>query len=193
MKRATFYVLACERATRRLHKLVFRAGQYHVIPMTDRGRMAPFADAASARVVADLVVAQHGRQFKVAVASSDAKLADVTRRTCGPRLRVVKRGRNPVPPSKHVKLREAGKLYQEFSGHRPTGAKTHRIRLPDVGLQVGRVDGILYSTVRDGRAEKYVHRFKRSARPLLAASHDGRTLVIVGGRYQFTDRGIIDK
>lgn len=63
----------------------------------------------------------------------------------------------------------------------------------DVGLKVGHCDGILYTTVRDGKTEKYIHKFKRSSRPLLAASFDGKSLVLIGGSYQFTERGIVDK
>jgi hypothetical protein len=38
-----------------------------------------------------------------------------------------------------------------------------------------------------------VHRFKKKSRPLLAASHDGTQLYILGGEYAFTDAGIIDR
>jgi hypothetical protein len=61
-----------------------------------------------------------------------------------------------------------------------------------VGLTIGECNGILYSTVRDGEAEKYIHRFKKSARPLLVASHDGSALALVGGNFRFTNRGIVD-
>jgi hypothetical protein len=51
----------------------------------------------------------------------------------------------------------------------------------------------MYSTVRDGRHENYVHRFGAKSRPLLAASSDGTQLYLLGGAYNFTERGIVDK
>lgn len=65
--------------------------------------------------------------------------------------------------------------------------------VPDVGLKIGHLDGVLYTTVRDGKTEKYIHKFKRSSRPLLAVSFDGKNLIMLGGAYQFTERGIVDK
>lgn len=61
------------------------------------------------------------------------------------------------------------------------------------GLVIGELDGVLYNTVRDGVPEKYVHRFRKSSRPLLAASADGTQLEIVGGRFQMTEAGIEDR
>lgn len=58
---------------------------------------------------------------------------------------------------------------------------------------VGELDGVLYTTVRDGQTEKYVHRFRKKSRPLLATSHDGTQLGIVGGQFQFTEAGIEDR
>jgi len=60
-------------------------------------------------------------------------------------------------------------------------------------LPVGKIDGLLYTTVRDGKTEKYVHRFRRKSRPLLAASHDGTELRILGGEFEFNEAGIVDK
>lgn len=60
-------------------------------------------------------------------------------------------------------------------------------------LPVGELDGVLYTTVRDGQTEKYIHKFRKKSRPLLAASHDGKSLHILGGEYEFTERGIEDK
>jgi hypothetical protein len=58
---------------------------------------------------------------------------------------------------------------------------------------VGELDGVLYTTVRDGVTEKYIHKFRKKSRPLLATSHDGKSLHILGGEYEFTERGIEDK
>lgn len=50
----------------------------------------------------------------------------------------------------------------------------------------------MYETVRDGKTEHYIHKFKKHARPILGASHDGTQLVLIGGNFTFTDAGITD-
>lgn len=62
----------------------------------------------------------------------------------------------------------------------------------DVGALIGHIDAIEYETVRDGKTEFYRHKFKKKSRPLLYAAHDGSRIGIVGGRYEFTNRGIVD-
>lgn len=58
---------------------------------------------------------------------------------------------------------------------------------------VGNLDGVLYTATRDGKREKYVHKFRRKSRPLLLTSHDGTELRIAGGRFLFTEAGIEDR
>lgn len=90
-------------------------------------------------------------------------------------------------------LKRAGKLYREFTGDEgELVAKVRNFEWPKVAAVIGELDGILYTTVRDGETESYIHRFKKSARPLFCVSHDGKTLVIVLGKYRFTERGIVD-
>lgn len=84
-------------------------------------------------------------------------------------------------------------MYREFSGHEPRHVDKVKIKGSGVAFLVGDCDGILYTTVRDGKTEKYIHKFKKSSRPLLAASSDGTQLYILSGEYKFTDRGIVDK
>jgi hypothetical protein len=90
------------------------------------------------------------------------------------------------------KIKNAAKLFQAFTGHDAEHVDTVRIPDKDVAMVVGTCDGILYTTVRDGKTEKYIHKFKRNARPLLCASHDGKRLYLIAGSYKFTDRGIVD-
>lgn len=97
-------------------------------------------------------------------------------------------------PRKKSNLDAAKKLYKDFSGHTPD--KVVEVDLPPVpkeGLQIGFVTAIVYLTKRDGRDEQYIHRFAKNARPLLAVTHDGRQLLLLGGAYNFTARGIEDK
>lgn len=69
------------------------------------------------------------------------------------------------------------------------------LKVPDhkVFTPVGKLAGVLYDTTRDGNPEKYIHRFRRKSRPLLLASHDGTELRIAGGRFRFTEAGIVDE
>lgn len=64
---------------------------------------------------------------------------------------------------------------------------------PNVGMVVGECDGILYTTVRDGETEHYIHDFKKKCRPTLISSHDGKHLGLIGGDFTFTERGITDR
>lgn len=99
---------------------------------------------------------------------------------------------NPVPPSSKARLNAAARLYEEFTGHSPEFID--RVSVPDVdtALVIGDCDGVLYSTVRDGKQERYIHEFKHQARPLLCCASDGQSLLLLGGGFQFTDRGIVD-
>lgn len=117
-----------------------------------------------------------------------------------------KRRRNPSDPypfhrpkprtddyfSHNAKVEKAGALLKKFSGHAPSEV----LRVPHEpikeGLVIGTLDGVPYTTVRDGKTEHYIHEFDKRARPLLIASSDGRRLGIVGGRFQFTEAGIVD-
>lgn len=90
-------------------------------------------------------------------------------------------------------LERAGKLYADFSGHDPESVQEVDISVPKAGIIVGRLDGILYTTVRDNEDEAYIHEFRPDSAPLLVASADGEALFIVDGAYSFTDRGIEDR
>lgn len=105
------------------------------------------------------------------------------------------RARNPVPASSvQRRVEQAGSLYQRFSGHAPELiGRFDRPKRSDVLVAIGRVDGIMYSTVRDGKLQKFIHEFARTARPLFAVSHDGKQLEMLGGAYDFTARGIVDR
>lgn len=103
------------------------------------------------------------------------------------------RSANPVPMSKRVQIREAAKLYEDFSGHDAEEIATiDKPDFPDVVLVIGTLDFVGYTATRDGVEEKYVHEFKDTCRPLLCASPDGKQLVLLGGEYTFTERGIVD-
>lgn len=90
-------------------------------------------------------------------------------------------------------VEEATRRYEEFSGHRAGYGEKVNLPVPRAGLVVGDLDGVLYTTVRDGQEEKYVHKFRRKSKPLLVAGSDGRSLHVLGDRFEFTERGIVDK
>lgn len=99
-----------------------------------------------------------------------------------------------VPQLKQTQIRKARALYKDFSGH--DGDEVETITIPDMPkavLVVGELEAVIYSTVRDDTAERYIHKFRAKSRPMLCASPDGERLFIVGGNFEFTDRGIVDK
>lgn len=90
-------------------------------------------------------------------------------------------------------MQQAKDLFQDFRGDEPQSLKRAKLRNPKTGLVIGKLDGVLYTTVRDGKKEKYIHKFKPSAAPDLVASFDGRNLYIIGGKYSFEETGINDR
>jgi len=63
----------------------------------------------------------------------------------------------------------------------------------DVGYMLGEIPELHYIAERDGEVFHFEHKFKKHSRPLLIVSHDGKQLMIAGGRYNVTDRGITDR
>lgn len=87
----------------------------------------------------------------------------------------------------------AADLYERFTGHEPEIVGRAQIpNLPAAVAIIGDCDGVLYTTVRDGRTEKYIHKFRAKDRPKLAVAPDGSQILLLGGRYTFTERGIVD-
>jgi hypothetical protein len=84
-------------------------------------------------------------------------------------------------------------LLEKFSGHKPSEVLRASERPGNTGLVIGELDFVGYTTVRDGETEKYIHRFKQKARPILAVTGKGKQLRVVGGSYQFTEAGIEDR
>lgn len=92
-----------------------------------------------------------------------------------------------------AELDKADDLLNDFSGHRARSVL--RIKEPafKTGLVVGEVLGVMYSATRDGQKINYCHEFRPKSRPLLASNSDGSRIQFVGGQYEFTDRGIVDR
>lgn len=104
-----------------------------------------------------------------------------------------KRKKNPVgAPNKQTMIEHAMALFKRFRLDDPQHVDDVKYKTPEVGMVIGDCDGILYTTVRNGKTERYKHEFKKSARPLLVSSWDGKQILIVGGSYNFTQDGITD-
>lgn len=99
------------------------------------------------------------------------------------------RAKNPVPQGK---LAKAEDLYRRFRDENPRQVDEVMIEIPKVGIIIGELDFVGYTTRRSGKMEKYIHKFKRGSKPTLCASHDGDQIFIVGGNYHFTELGIED-
>lgn len=107
-----------------------------------------------------------------------------------------------VPPSSRAGKRRrpirsevdrAADLVERFKGHDAEELGVFEIPdLPSTVAVIGECDGVLYTTVRDGKREKYIHKFAAKDKPLLCVSPDGKQMIFVGGRYVFTERGIVD-
>ena len=95
-------------------------------------------------------------------------------------------------------IKKGKKLYQDFTGHTDE-FEIYRLKVPGFPedlkklVVIGECSGLLYDSVRDGKLEKYIHRFRKNSRPLFCITPDGNQIVLLGGAYKFTDRGIVDK
>lgn len=109
-----------------------------------------------------------------------------------PLIKIKRAKKNPVNEIINRKIQKAIENFKEFSGHTPEYINKKDLPKMEVGFKIGTLDGLLYTTVRDGRTEKYVHKFSRRARPILVSNFDGSFIALIGGNYKFTDRGIVD-
>lgn len=84
-------------------------------------------------------------------------------------------------------------LRERFTGHDSRPPRSVTVPpIPSAVAVIGKCDGILYTTVRDGKTEKYIHEFALKDRPLFCIAPDGRQILLIGGRFVFTERGIVD-
>jgi hypothetical protein len=90
--------------------------------------------------------------------------------------------------------RQGKRLYSGFMRRAPTRSQKLTVQaLPKVAIAIGKVSRLYYVSDRDGKVVEYRHDFATGSRPLLAVSHDGKQLVLLGGAYRFTERGIVDR
>ena len=142
----------------------------------------------------------YDKRFQHGIAPESATVTEIKKAVKGrassargkAKRRTGRRRKNPVGPTQK-EVDNAMELYKDFRGDYPEGSEKVKIPTPKVGVVVGELDGVLYTTVRDGKKEHYQHDFKKGSRPLLASSHDGKSIHILGGEYEFTERGIEDR
>lgn len=84
-----------------------------------------------------------------------------------------------------MRARRAIRKYREFHGRSPKTAV--RVALPSSAFRVGKILGVTYEIIEDGKNTVYHHDFDTP--PPLAVSADGRTALILRGEWAFTKRG----
>ena len=92
-----------------------------------------------------------------------------------------------------MRVIKAIQLFQRFHLGEPQFVDEIELDFHKEMLLVGRCVAIEYDTKRGGKAERYRHEFSGKSRPILASSFDGSQLYFVGGAYDFTERGIVDR
>lgn len=84
-------------------------------------------------------------------------------------------------------------LFESFREAKPRRIGVVKLAVPPAVAVMGYVEGIDYRTTHGGKVTLYHHDFEPGSRPLLAVSPDGRQLLLLGGRYEWTEQGIVDK
>lgn len=88
------------------------------------------------------------------------------------------------------RVAQAVRLFVSFFERQPKKGEIVNVRAQsETCIVVGQLDGLIYRV--DFQEEPFIHRFKKSDRPLLAVSSDGRQAFILMGGYRFSDRGFV--
>ena len=90
-------------------------------------------------------------------------------------------------------MRKAVDLYTSFREKKPRKIKRISFDVPEIVACMGHVEAIEYRTTHGKKVTLYKHDFAPGSRPLLCVSADGRQILLLGGRYKWTDRGIVDR
>jgi hypothetical protein len=107
-----------------------------------------------------------------------------------------KRKKNPVQAhasARQMNVIKAIQLFERFHLGEPRFVDEMNFNFHREQLLIGRCVAIEYDTRRKGKAERYRHEFSGKSRPILASSYDGAQLYFLGGAYDFTERGIVDR
>lgn len=84
------------------------------------------------------------------------------------------------------------KLFKDFTGR--AAQRTGKVRIAPARqvAVMGKVTKIEYETVHEGKPVLATHTFHAGSRPLLAAGVKPGQLYLIGNRFRFTARGIVD-
>jgi hypothetical protein len=99
----------------------------------------------------------------------------------------VSRRRNPPDD-----IERAAELYREFREEEPRVAGFRDISLPEAVFEIGVCQFIGYLTTHAGKETAYVHGFAPGSQPSLYTSGRRSELLLLGGRFRMTPRGIVD-
>jgi hypothetical protein len=92
-----------------------------------------------------------------------------------------------------AEIAKAARLFEEFREKAPRTARVVNIQLPKAAALMGRVRAIEYDTTHGSKVTKYRHDFAVGSAPYLAAAPGKRGgLLLFGGRFHVTARGIVD-
>lgn len=89
-------------------------------------------------------------------------------------------------------IAQAVTLYESFRERAPKRIGRISVPVPKAVTCIGYVEGIDYRTTHGNKPEYYHHTFAKGSRPLFAVSATGKQLLLIGGRFRFTERGIVD-
>jgi hypothetical protein len=87
---------------------------------------------------------------------------------------------------------KAVQLYESFREKTPRKIGRIKMPIPKAVACIGYIEALDYRTTHGKTATLYRHDFAPGSRPLFAVSADGRQLLMLGGRFKFTERGIVD-
>lgn len=102
--------------------------------------------------------------------------------------------KNPAPRA--TDLKGAQRLAARFHGRKPGDDEiytTAKPTIPDAMANIGQVFAVEYLAERDGTVYRFRHVFRAKSRPQLAVSPDGDFVTMLGGAWQFSEDGFIDK
>lgn len=89
-------------------------------------------------------------------------------------------------------VRRAAQLFAGFRLRGPRSIQAVRVELPEAVIVMGEVRAIEYEMPRGRRKVLYRHVFARGSEPTLGAGPGRCELVLIGGAYHVTRRGIVD-